>query len=67
MATTLLGHIEPFDSDTDDWQQYVERMEQMLTANDLTGAEKAEKRRSIFLTVVGKRTHGILRSLLSPD
>ena len=64
MATTLLGHIEPFDPDTDDWLQYVERMEQMFTANDLVGAKKAEKRRSIFLFVVGKRTYGILRRLL---
>ena len=67
MATTLLGQIEPFDPDTDDWLQYVERMEQMFIANDLTGAEKAEKRRSIFLSVIGKPTYGILRSLLSPD
>ena len=49
MATTLLGHIEPFDPDTNDCLQYVKRMEQMFIANDLVGAEKAEKRRSIFL------------------
>lgn len=55
MATTLLGHIEPFDPDTDDWLQYVERMEQMFIANDLVGAEKAEKRRSIFLS--GRETY----------
>ena len=67
MATTLLGYIEPFDPGTDEWLQYVERMEQMFTANDLTGAEKAEKRREIFLSVVGKRIYSILRSLLSPD
>ena len=54
MATTLLGHIEPFDPETNDWLQYVERMEEMFKANDLTGpekAEKAEKRQSIFLSV----------------
>jgi len=51
MATTLLGHIEPFDPDTDNWLQYVERMEEMFKANDLTGPEKAEKRRSIYLSV----------------
>ena len=72
MATTLLGHIEPFDPDTDDWLQYVERMEEMFKANDLTGPEKAEKRQSIFLSVfflsvAGKHTYGILQSLLSPD
>ena len=61
MASTLLGHIEPFDPDTDDWLQYVKRMEQMFITNDLTGAEK---RRS---SVVGKCIYGILRSLLSLD
>ena len=66
MATTLLGHIETFDPDTDKWPQYVERMEEMFRANDLTGDTKAEKRRSIFLSVVGKLTYKILRSLLAP-
>ena len=67
MATPLVGQIEQFDPDTDDWLQYVERLEQMFAANDLTGEGKAVKRRSIFLSVVGKRTYGILRSLLAPE
>lgn len=67
MATPLLGQLEQFDLNTDDWLQYVERMEQMFAANDLTGEAKAEKRRSIFLAVVGKRVYGILRSLLAPE
>ena len=66
MATALIGHIEAFDPDSDDWPQYVERMEEMFKANNLTGESKADKRRAIFLTVVGKRTYNILRSLLSP-
>ena len=45
---------------------YVERMEEMFKANDLTGDDKKDKRRSIFLSVVGKRTYNILRSLLAP-
>ena len=67
MATPLVGQIEQFDPDTDDWLQYVERLEQMFAANDLTGEGKAVKRRSIFLSVVGKRTYGILRSLLASE
>ena len=66
MATPLIGSIEAFDPDTDDWPQYVERMEEMFKANDLMGDGNAEKRRAIFLTVVGKRTYNILRSLLTP-
>ena len=48
------------DLDTDKWPQYVE---EMFKANDLTGDTKAEKRHSIFLSVEGKRTYKILRSL----
>ena len=66
MATTLLGHLESFDPDTDEWTQYVERMEEMLLAKDLTGEAQKNKRHSIFLSVVGKRTYNILRSLLAP-
>ena len=66
MASALIGHIEAFDPDTDDWPQYVERMTEMFKANDLMGDDKAEKRRAIFLTMVGKRTYNILRSLLTP-
>ena len=67
MATALLGHIEAFDPKTDDWTQYVERIEEIFKANDLTGEAKAAKRSSIFLSVVGKRTYSLLRSLLSPE
>ena len=42
-------------------------MVEMFTANDLTGDGNAEKRRVIFLIVVGKHTYDILRSLLTPD
>ena len=55
MATTLLGHLEPFDPDSDEWTQYVEQ--EIFKANDLTGDDKKDKRRSIFLSVVGKRTY----------
>ncbi|XP_064396342.1 uncharacterized protein K02A2.6-like [Halichondria panicea] len=67
MATTLMGHIEAFEPEADDWPQYAERMEEMFVANEMVGEGMAEKRRSVFLSVVGKRTYNILRSLLSPD
>ena len=67
MATTLMRHIEAFEPEADDWPQYAERMEEMFVANEMVGEDKAEKRRSVFLSVVGKRTYNILRSLFSPD
>ena len=37
----LLGRIDPFDSEQEEWPQYVERLDQFFEANDLTGDEKA--------------------------
>ena len=66
MATGLLGHIEEFDPAVEEWKQYVERLEQFLQANDITGADKAVKRRATFLSVIGRSAYNLLRSLLAP-
>ena len=62
MAGTL-GHIEEFDGSKDDWLQYVERLEYFFVANGVT---TAEKKRAVFLTVVGAATYKTLRNLVSP-
>ena len=62
----LLGRIDPFDPDQEEWPQYVECLDQFFEANDLTGDEKATKRRATFLTVIGPGPYKLLRSLLSP-
>ena len=62
MAGTL-GRVEEFDSNKDDWQQYVERLEHFFQANDVDGAEN---KRAVFLSVIGSATYKILRNLLSP-
>ena len=41
----LLGKIEQYDPEQEEWPQYVERLEQFFEANDLTGDYKADKRR----------------------
>ena len=33
----LLGKIEQFDLEQEEWLQYVERLEQFFEANDITG------------------------------
>lgn len=66
MATGLLGHIGAFDLSEEEWPQYVERLEQFLEANDVTGDEKAAKRRATFLSVIGRSAYNLLRSLLAP-
>lgn len=61
----LLGRIDPFDPDQEEWPQYVERLDQFFEANDLTGDKKATKQRATFLTVIGPGPYKLLRSLLS--
>ena len=62
MAVTF-GRIEEFDGAKEEWSQYEERLGHFFAAN---GMESAEKKRSIFLSVVGAATYKLLRSLVAP-
>ena len=62
----LLGKIEYYDSQTEEWTDYVERVDQFFEANGLTGEGKADQRRSTFLTLVGPTTYKVLKSLTAP-
>ena len=62
MAVTF-GRIEEFDGNKEDWSQCEERLGHFFAAN---GVESAEKKRSIFLSVVGAATYKLLRSLVAP-
>ena len=48
-----LGRVEDFDGNKDDWQQYVERLKHFFVANGIDGAEK---KRAVFLSVIGDRS-----------
>ena len=63
---TVLGKVNVFDPEHEEWPQYVERLDQFFEANDLTGDDKATKRRATFLTVIGPSPYKLLRSLISP-
>ena len=62
----LLGKIEQFDPEQEEWPQYVERLEQFFEANDITGEASVAKRRATLLSVIGPVPYKLLRSLLSP-
>ena len=66
MSTSLLGRIDSFDPDREEWTEYVERLEQFFEANSITGEENATKRWATFLSVVGPGPYKLLRSLLAP-
>ena len=57
-----LGRIDEFDGNKDDWPQYVERLGYFFDANGIAD----EKKRVVFLSVVGAATYKTLRNLLSP-
>ena len=59
-----LGRVNKFDGDKDDWQQYVEWLEHFFVANGIDGPEK---KRAVFLSVIGSSTYKTLRNLLSPN
>ena len=58
------GTIEEFDSATEDWTAYSERLEQYFVANDV---DDAAKKRAILLSVCGASTYKLIRSLVAPD
>lgn len=59
----IVGHMEVFDESAEQWLTYVERFERFVTANGLLG----ERKLSVFLSVMGPATYGLLRSLIAPD
>jgi transposase InsO family protein len=78
MAT--FGKIEEFSGRGEDFELYIERLEQYLLANDLDEIPLAtddanleevtarkSKRRAVLLSVVGQSTYALLRNLLSPQ
>ena len=62
----LLGRIDKFNPEEEEWPQYVERLEQFFEANGIIGEDNASKRRSIFISVAGPSPYKLLRNLLAP-
>ncbi len=61
MAT--YGRVNEFDEAAEDWDSYVERLDQYFEANDV---DDAGKKRSILLSVCGAKTYNLVRSLTAP-
>ncbi|VDI65612.1 Hypothetical predicted protein [Mytilus galloprovincialis] len=56
------GKLDSFD-ESEDWTQYVERMEHYFNANEI---DEEDQKRDIFLSVCGKNTYKLIRDLLAP-
>ncbi|KAI7813566.1 hypothetical protein IRJ41_020631 [Triplophysa rosa] len=60
---SMIGSFATFDSNVEDWGTYVERVELYCKANEVAD----EKKVSVLLSVMGVKTYGLLRSLLTPE
>ena len=58
----LYGHIGEFVETQEVWCQYAERIQHYFAANGVTDAER---KRAIFLSVIGPRTYKLLSSLVA--
>ena len=59
----VFGKIEEFDSEKEDWPNYVERLSHFFTANSIT---TDEQKLAVFLSVIGPATYKLLRNLVAP-
>ena len=59
-------HIKEFDSEKEDWRDYIEQVEQYFIAHGLSGEDKVTSRRALLLSGVGSSTYVTLKSLLAP-
>ena len=57
-----IGKIEAFDEMNDDWNAYVERIEQFFIANEI----KDNKQVAVMLSLMGNKTYGLLPNLAAP-
>ena len=57
------GKINSFNPSQDEWPLYVERLGHVFVAN---GIIEEEKKRAVFLSVIGASTYKLLSSLLAP-
>ena len=60
---TTIGKIESFDDTKENWETYVERLEQFFLANDIDDDHKVPT----LLSLIGGKTYTLLKDLLAPE
>ena len=60
---TTIWKIESFDDTKENWETYVERVEQFFLANDIDDDHKVPT----LLSLIGGKTYTLLRDLLAPE
>lgn len=57
-------HLETFEPDSGSWTEWEERLQFFLESNGITSESK---KKATFLTVCGKQTYSLIRSLVAPQ
>ena len=57
----MLGFMDAYDTDTDDWSTYVERLDLFFLANKI----KDNKKVAVLLTVLGTKAYGLLLMIIA--
>ena len=63
-AKHMYGNIAEFDQALENWEAYMEQMEQYFVANEVTSDTK---KKAILLSTCGPSTYSTIRSLTAPD
>ena len=58
----IIGAMDKFNPDTDDWSAYVERLDSFFLANEI----KDEKKVALLVTVLGTKSYSLLRNIIAP-
>ncbi|XP_068218294.1 uncharacterized protein [Palaemon carinicauda] len=57
-----LGNITEYQTE-EDFDDYIERFDQFCLVNDI----EDDRKKTLFLTVVGPKTYGLIKTLLAPN
>ncbi|XP_071949803.1 uncharacterized protein [Antedon mediterranea] len=61
--STIIGRLDPYDGEAEDWASYVKRLEAYFTTNGVDD----DKRVPTVLSLIGPKTYGLLKNLVAPD
>ena len=62
--STQFGAIGEFEAGREKWSQYAERLRHFLVANGITDDDR---KRAVFLSVIGPKAYQLLSSLVAPE
>ena len=66
MAT--YGKVSEFNRSSEDWSDYIERVEFYFAANGIADVDgQPPKRKAVLLSLVGAETYKLIKTLLAPE